>query len=562
MSIELEGAATFDHSEVSKPAGRPREATRVGSVAGRIERLESGRRRALRQVVDQGTRMGRDFLMSCRSLRAGRALRMWLLPPLGLLLCGRAWAEQESWDAIYLAGAKIGYVHTFVEKVKDKNGIDYLRVRIDIEQKVKRDKDVSVTSLMYGTIETLDGEVKRLDTLISAGEQRLRGHGDVIAGQMKFMLEGAGGAQELVIPWGPEVRGPYAPEQSMAKKPMKDGEERSLKMFMPDLNKICDVRLQARSVEPVILGDGMPRPLLRVEQITSVDGKPRPEFDATLWVDTEGQILKSEQDLLGGVVMYRTTEQAARSLDGPIQFDLILAAEIKVQRKIPQPEDTRDVKYRVVLKRGDAAKVFPADPRQTITPEANPGTAILEVKSTGPADGQPGPDEADREFLEPNALVTSGDTRVRALARQVTSGSSDPWKKAVRINEWVYKNIDRKNFKVAFATASEVARNFSGDCTEHAVLAAALCRASNVPARVAIGLVYVKDKDSFGYHMWNEVYVNGRWVALDPSWDQTAVDATHIKLCDSSLNGVSPFNAFLPLLQVMGKLEIEPLELR
>jgi hypothetical protein len=62
--------------------------------------------------------------------------------------------------------------------------------------------------------------------------------------------------------------------------------------------------------------------------------------------------------------------------------------------------------------------------------------------------------------------------------------------------------------------------------------------------------------------MWNEVYVNNRWVALDPSWDQTAVDATHIKLSDSSLEGVSPFSAFLPLLQVMGKLEIEPLELR
>jgi len=486
----------------------------------------------------------------------------WLLAALGFVMCGHVHAQQESWDATYLAGSKIGWVHTFVEKVKDPDGRDYLRVRIDMEQTLKRDKDVSVIKLMYGTIETLDGQVLRLDTLTSAGEQRLRGHGDVIHGEMKFVLEGPGGRQELVIPWGPEVRGPYAAEQSMARQPMKDNEQRSLKMFMPELNKICDLRLQSRVVEPTVLGDGMPHRLLRVDQITVLDGKPRPEFDATLWVDPDGQVLKTEQDLLGGVVMYRTTEQSAKSPAGPNQLDLILASEIKVARKIPAPEETRHVRYRVLLKKGDAAQIFPADPRQNVLPEANPTSAILEVKSVGPSDGQPGPDQVDQEYLEPNALVTSQDTRVRSLARQATNGIVDPWKKAVRINQWVYKNVDRKNFKVAFASASEVARNFSGDCTEHAVLAAAMCRAVGIPSRVAIGLVYVKDKDSFGYHMWSEVYVNHRWVALDPSWDQSTVDATHIKLTDSSLNGVSPFDAFRPLLQVMGKLEIEPLELR
>ena len=62
--------------------------------------------------------------------------------------------------------------------------------------------------------------------------------------------------------------------------------------------------------------------------------------------------------------------------------------------------------------------------------------------------------------------------------------------------------------------------------------------------------------------MWDEVYINQRWVALDPSWDETTVDATHIKLSESSLEGVAPFEAFLPVLKVAGKLQIEPLELR
>jgi hypothetical protein len=476
------------------------------------------------------------------------------------MLCTTALA-QESWDAIYLAGSKIGYTHTFVEKVQNR-GRDYLRVRIDSEQRFKRDKDVTVTRLTYGTIETLDGQVLRLDTLTSIGEQKLRGHGDVINGEMRFILEGAGGRQELVIPWSPDVRGPYAPEQSMARKPMKENDERNLKMFMPDLNKICDIRLKAHAIEPVILGDGASRPLLRVDQITVMDGKARPEFDARLWVDPDGQVLKTEQDLLGGIVMYRTTEQGATSAGGPIQLDLILAAAIKSARRIPDPERTRHVKYRIALTNGSAAQVFPADARQAIAPEGDAGAAILEVKSQGPGDGPRGPEQVDAEYREPNALVTSDDPRVRSLTKQATKGAVDDWAKAVNINHWVYQKVDRKNFRVAFAAANEVARNFSGDCTEHAVLAAAMCRAARIPSRVAIGLVYVDKNDGFGYHMWNEVYINNRWVALDPSWDQSTVDATHIKLADSSLNGVSPFNAFLPLLQVMGKLEIEPLELR
>ena len=122
--------------------------------------------------------------------------------------------------------------------------------------------------------------------------------------------------------------------------------------------------------------------------------------------------------------------------------------------------------------------------------------------------------------------------------------------------------MQHRNFEVAFAAANEVARDLSGDCTEHAVLAAAMCRAVGIPARVVIGLIYVDELNGFGFHMWNEVFINDRWVALDPSWDQSTVDAVHIKLSETSLDGVSPFEAFVPVIRVMGKLQIEPLELR
>jgi transglutaminase-like putative cysteine protease len=472
---------------------------------------------------------------------------------------------EDSWDAIYLAGSKIGWVHTYVEKVKHR-GRDYLRVRVDIEQRLQRGKDVSVTRLMYGTIETPDGQVLRLDTRTLTGEHDIRVHGDVIDGKMRLIMEGAGQQQEEVLTWGSEVRGPYAPEQSMARKPLKENERRELTMFWPVLNKICTVQLQAKGIEPVILGDGSTRPLLRVEQKTSLNGKQRPEDDATLWVDDLGQVLKTEQDVFGGVVMYRTTEEAAKAPAGRSAIDWNRRTSIKVPHEIPNADETRYVKYRIKLKGSKPGETIPTDSRQTLEPGPDEHSATLTVKTMGPLDGAPGPADVDPQFLRPNALITSEDTQVQSHAQRAARGAADPWEKAVRITHWVFQNIDNKNFRVAFAPASEVVRNLSGDCTEHAVLAAAMCRAVGIPSRVAIGLIYVNDArqglKGFGYHMWDEVYINRRWIALDPTVDQSSVDAVHIKLSDSSLHGVSPFEAFLPMVRVVDKLEIEPVELR
>jgi len=488
-------------------------------------------------------------------------LTLGLATVLPLLLAAGARA-QEAWDAIYLAGTKVGHVHTFVEKVHNK-GKEYLRVRIDIEQRFKRGRDVSVTRLTYGTIETLDGQVLRLDTLIDAAQQqRIRTHGDVIRGEMKLVTEVAGAKQELVIPWSGDIRGPYAAEQSIARKPMKEHETRSLKMFMPTLNKVCDIDLKAQTVEPTVMGDGTKRSLLRIDQKTGLDGQPKPEFDMTLWVDLEGQVLKQETDLLGGYVQYRTTKQAALAKGGPIEFDLIAGSMIKVKHALPDADSTKFVRYQLKGKDVEPAKIIAADARQSLQAGAEKNSAILEVKSMGPLDGEAGPADVDAQYLRPNALVTSDNRQVQRLASKATQGAVDPWQKAVKIEEWVHEHITQKNFSIAFAAANEVADNLAGDCTEHSVLAAAMCRAVGIPSRVVIGLVYVKQQTGFGFHMWVEVYINQRWVAIDPTWKQATVDAAHIKISESSLDGVAPFEAFSPILRVMGKMEIDPIEFR
>ncbi len=499
--------------------------------------------------------------MTRASIMSRRVLTLCLASAVALALASSAGA-QESWDAIYLSGAHVGFVHTSVAKVQSQ-GRDYLRVRIDTEQSIKRGRDLAVTKLTYGTIETLEGQVLRLDTYTELGAQRIRARGDVIGGKMTLIVEAPGGRQQQVIPWQPEIRGPYAAEQSMARNPMKPRETRALKMFMPVVNKVCDIELLALDVESTVMGDGTKRDLLHVEQKTKFDGKVKPEYDLRIWVDQEGQVLKQEQDIMGLYVTYRTTKEAAKSKAGAGGFDLIAGSFIRVKHVIRNAERSRMVRYNLTCKEGQRVDFVPTDSRQSLQPGAGQNTVILTVESRGPLDGEAGPVDVDPEFKKSNVLVTSDDREVRRLAQRAIQGAKDPWEKAQRINQWVHKNVTDKNFAITFAAANEVARDRAGDCTEHSVLAAAMCRAVDIPSRVAVGLVYVEKEAAFGYHMWIEVYVNQRWIAMDPTWNQVTADATHIKVSESSLDGVSPIEAFSPVVRLMGgKVEIDPIEFR
>lgn len=57
------------------------------------------------------------------------------------------------------------------------------------------------------------------------------------------------------------------------------------------------------------------------------------------------------------------------------------------------------------------------------------------------------------------------------------------------VARFVSEYIDQKSYQRAFDVASRVAESKSGDCTEHAVLTAALLRKGRVPARVLLGIV-------------------------------------------------------------------------
>jgi transglutaminase-like putative cysteine protease len=110
---------------------------------------------------------------------------------------------------------------------------------------------------------------------------------------------------------------------------------------------------------------------------------------------------------------------------------------------------------------------------------------------------------------------------------------------------------------VSLPSAREVLRTRVGDCNEHTALYVAMARALGVPARIAVGLVYVRG--GFYYHAWPEVYVQegrgrGLWLPVDPTLNQFPADATHIRLARGGLDRQA---AILP---AMGRAKMHVIE--
>jgi transglutaminase-like putative cysteine protease len=68
------------------------------------------------------------------------------------------------------------------------------------------------------------------------------------------------------------------------------------------------------------------------------------------------------------------------------------------------------------------------------------------------------------------------------LAHKAVGDAKDAAQAARRIESFVARYIDNKSMSVGYASAAEVVESRQGDCSEFAVLTAALCRAVGIPA--------------------------------------------------------------------------------
>jgi hypothetical protein len=458
----------------------------------------------------------------------------------------------EAWEAMYMQGGKVGYGHTTRRKLTSP---EEARIRTSAEQTIvlKRYGQTTEQTIAYSSDETEDGKLLSLRADLSAGTMSLQSHGEVKDGLLQLTTITQGKRSTESIPWDDDLLGYFGLEDSLRRQPMKPGGKRRVKWLQPLIHQISDEQLEAIGEEEVdLLGEK--KKLLKIKSTANLAGQT---IESLIWTDAEGRAWRSSRPALGQET-YRTTKEVATA-KSEATFDLGLDTVVKITPPLERPHETRRVVYRARLKHGNPAEVFPSCGSQSVKAidEHTAEITVERITATEPEKIDapcPAPTDGDRR---PNNLIQSDDPTVREMAKSIAPGEPDAAKLAIALESFVHEKVTNKNFSQAFSTAADVAKTLEGDCTEHAVLLAALCRSRNIPARVAAGLVYYAPEQGFAYHMWTEVWIADRWVPLDATLGRGAIGGAHLKLFDSDLDGIGAFGAFLPVMNVLGQLELE-----
>ncbi len=463
---------------------------------------------------------------------------------------------EEDWQVIYLGTVRIGYAHMAEEK-RMHDGKPVIATDLEMVMVISRfGQSVKIRTLTR-SLETPTGELLTIDHTLQnppAAPNSMRG---VVAdGKLTLELNTGGKLTRKELPWDESIKAPAYQSRILREHRLKPGDELSFKTFDPTPNDVISLKFKAVAMETVALLGGVEKELLKVNVTNSFT----PTIPSIEYIDAAGDALKTTS-ALGGLTLtiYKVAKaEALAELKGE-EVDFGVTTLVRLP-PIPNARRTQRVVYRITTPGEDPAHVFATGGTQQMKP-AGPQAIDLTVQALAPgAAGGEGP--PGREFTIPSRLIQSDDEAVKNAAARAVGDETDPWKNAVAMEQWVYKNLRKKNFSTLLASAAEVARTLSGDCTEHAVLLAGMARARGIPSRVVVGLVYVEDRNrgaAFGGHMWTELFINGLWRPLDATLGQGGIAADHIKMSDSSLAdaAAAPLAAFLPMLSVLGKMKIE-----
>ena len=110
-------------------------------------------------------------------------------------------------------------------------------------------------------------------------------------------------------------------------------------------------------------------------------------------------------------------------------------------------------------------------------------------------------------------------------AKDLTKNAKNNQEKVKVIYDYVTKNIkydDKKANTVEtgyIPSIDETLKSQSGICYDYSVLTAAMLRSIDIPTKLVMG--YKNDIEK--YHAWNEVYLDGKWINLDTTYDSAYV---------------------------------------
>ncbi len=224
--------------------------------------------------------------------------------------------------------------------------------------------------------------------------------------------------------------------------------------------------------------------------------------------------------------------------------DILFQTSIQNKGKeIANPRNQREVTYNISGNIG----AIPESCRQKVV--KNNTSAVISILNSK---------SCSEQIIE--SKYTAGNVYENKDAPEIKK-ISEKWaaierKKAVKnAVSFVFSYIKDKNYKYGNLSATEVLKNQSGDCTEHATLLSALLKSINIPTRMVYGLILSED-GRFYFHNWNEVYWDGGWHQVDSSFNQIEADSSRITLNYAENNGADSENISIAIIKLIQNIKI------
>lgn len=464
----------------------------------------------------------------------------------------------ENWESYYLKNKAVGYIRRDFQKspVGESDRL-LIKSNSEIHHGTSSDAPLSTANMMV--VESRRGEFRSIKGTIVFGSSNTSVSAVVTLDTLTITTVRDGKTTERKIPLDPNLRGPFAAEESLLLSPMKQGEVRKLLTFDPSVSDVVQVELIGRGNSRVPMASGEFLNLFEIEQRATYGNDT---FITTFWTDETGQIKKR---YLGAAGM--TSNQVSKETGAAILDIAKLKGLAKKTVSLPAPielkSDATKISFRALSRRGDPFNYFSSTSWQLIH-SVSPMIVDVDVTRLNA-----------REALMQQPLqnmpveeVYLADSHYIDFKQQSVSQLADQWLKAegdapaaIKIAEGVHKLLELGHFDCGLDTASEVAHTKKSDCLGAATLMCAAARSAKIPARIAYGLTYEQHENGphMQFHAWPEVYHGDKWLPLDCTRDDLQLPLTTLKVTDSPLDGQ---NAVTPILKVFEAIQALELSVR
>lgn len=473
----------------------------------------------------------------------------------------------EEWVVVVMRGRTCGFGSTVTTKTDTADGPRYLTVHQE-EFVVKRlGAHLKIIETSKVT-EDAEGGVLGYVQVSDAGsvvESKGVREGD------DMVVSSRGQTQRFHLP-RLSALGPEAVRRMANAVPLKPGQTYSFNTFSTEYPQA--IVIQKGTVVGVEEHDvrGTKRNLWKLTSEVSF----MPGFVSTMWVDGQLNNVEALTVVPGVGDMHEYVTNRSECMKQPEGAEIFASTLIHPQKALPSPHDLGLAVYRLVpVDLTEKLTLWNQSEQRVLSSE--PGACEVEVTAPRIAASDATwqlPHEETTElhpFLQSSAYLEVSSPDIQKLGQEAVGDEKNPVLAAHKIERFVRKYITKKNLNIGFASAEETAKSREGDCTEHAVLCAALGRVVGLPTRCVVGFGYVppgvdqptiaksvdENTGSFGFHMWAEAWIApDKWVPMDAALD--GFDVGHIAISKSALEEVNPIvDLNTPVFQLMKSLKIE-----